>query len=199
MIIKNKFVSSARTKAALVAIAACVASPVAMAAVVCNTVTTPFSIPATLDGAYINLVTGVVGTSGAATAGWDVNMYMTGGNLYFFWPGTPANSAGGTATGSVYNYVAPGTSIGPTSVFSVASGGGGDVNYVNIRATQTGGYLGVRFQNEATAAVNYGWLQMNTTAPSGFPATITSYCYQNNGTAITAGTTPVSLQNFSVD
>ncbi len=181
MIMKNKLVSSARTKAALIAVAACVASPAAMAAIVCNTATTPLSIPQNIDGAYINLVTGLVGTAGASTPGWDVNMYATGAgnNLFFFWPGAPANAHGGTATGSVYNYVAAGAVIGPAQTYSVASGGGGDANYVNIRVTQTGGYLGVRFQNEATAAVNYGWLRMNTTATSGFPAT----CRERNCSA----------------
>ena len=202
MIERKKFVSSARVKAALVAVAACVASPAALAAIVCNTLTTPFAIPATPDGAYINLVTGAAGTSSGSTAGWDINTYQLGvgsGAMYFYWPSTPTNSHGGTATGSVYNYIAAGATVGPASTFSVASGSGGPVNYVNINVTQTGGYLGVRFWNEATSAINYGWLQMNTTAPDGFPATITSYCYDDTGAAITAGTTPVTLQEYSID
>ena len=199
MFSKIKIRNSIATKAALAAVAVCVASPAAMAAVVCNTVTTPLAIPADLSGVYINLVTGATGPDGSVT-GWDVNMYGTGGppiNLYFFWP--DAAQHGGVATGSVYNYLASGATIGPAQTYSAAAGGGGAVNYVNIRTTQTGGYVGVRFLNEATSVVNYGWLQMSTTAPTGFPATITSYCYQNDGTAITAGTTPVALQNFSVD
>jgi hypothetical protein len=43
---------------------------------------------------------------------------------------------------------------------------------------------GFRFFNEATAAVNYGYLVMSTTGPSGFPATITSWAYENSGVAI---------------
>lgn len=201
MIMKNKFVSSPRTKAALIAIAACVASPVAMAAIVCNSVTTPLAIPNNIDGVYINLVTGATGTAGGATAGWDVNMYATGtpSGLYFFWPGAPANSFGGVAAGTVYSYLADGATIGPAQTYIVSSGGGGEPPFANYRVTQSGGNLGVRFFNEATAAINYGWIEMSTTATSGFPASITGFCYENTGQAIVAGTTPVALQKFSVE
>ena len=70
---------------------------------------------------------------------------------------------------------------------------------VNWHAGATGGYLGIRFFNEATTSVNFGWIQLNTTAPNGFPATIVSYCYENSGASIMAGTMPVSLQSYSVD
>lgn len=199
MTVRNKLVSSTFAKAALVAAAACVASPVAMAAVVCNSLTVPLSIPATIDGAYINLVTGASGSAGSAAPGWDVNMYLTGDGLHFFWPSAPANSAGGVAAGTVYSYLADGSPIGSAQTFSVSSGGGGAANFVNYRATQSGGNLGIRFYNEATSAINYGWLEMSTTAPNGFPATITGFCYENTGGSINAGTTPVALQNFSVD
>ena len=200
MIMKNKIVSSACTKAALIAVAACVASPAAMAAIVCNTATTPLSIPADLSGVYLNLVTGATGGSGGAVAGWDVNMYATGAaSLYFFWPGAAGTNGGVSLDGTTYAYLADGASVGPASTFIASSGGGGEPPFANYRLTQSGGSLGVRFLNEATAVTNYGWLKMSTTATTGFPATITSFCFQNDGTAITTGTTPVSLQNFSVD
>lgn len=198
MLLKKKFLNSATAKLALAALATCVASP-AMSAVVCNSLTVPLSIPANIDGAYINLVTGASGTSGGAVAGWDVNMYLTGDGLYFFWPTAPANSYGGVATGTVYNYLADGSPIGSAQTFSLASGSGGATNYVNFRATASGGNLGVRFFNEATSAINYGWVELSLTAPTGFPATITGFCYDNTGASINAGTTPVALQNFSVD
>ena len=201
MIMKNKFVSSARTKAALIAVAACVASPAAMAAIVCNTTTTPLTIPADISGVYLNLVTGATGGSGATTAGWDVNMYATGAaSLYFFWPAAAATTGGGlTLDGTAFAYLADGASVGPASTFIASSGGAGEPAFINYRATQSGGSLGIRFLNEGTGVANYGWLKMSTTATTGFPATITSFCFQNDGTAITTGTTPVALQNFSID
>ena len=43
------------------------------------------------------------------------------------------------------------------------------------------------------------YAQASTGASGGFPATINQFCYDNTGATITAGTTPVSLQTFSVD
>ena len=71
---------------------------------------------------------------------------------------------------------------------------------MNWQTANTGKYLGVRFFNEATSSVNYGWIQLDTGAAGGFPATLIQYCYQNDGTQIqTGGTVPVELQGFSVD
>ena len=51
--------------------------------------------------------------------------------------------------------------------------------------------------------LNYGWMEFTTSTGTstslGFPATLTRYCYQNDGSAIVAGTTPVALQTFSID
>lgn len=173
------------------------ASASSMAAVLCSPAAVP--VPANIDGVYLNLVTGATGTAGGGVAGWDINLYQTGASaLYFFWP-TPATSAGGVATGTVYDALSTSAPIGVGQTYIQSSGGGGAPPYANWQTAQTGKFLGVRFQNEATSALNYGWLQLNTGAAGGFPATITQYCYDNTGAEITAGTTPVSLQRFSVD
>lgn len=169
----------------------------AFAAVVCGPSAVP--VPNNIDGVYFNIVTGAGGTTGGGVAGWDINLYLTGSALYFFWPSAPAASFGGLATGTVYQSLTAGAVIDATGTYSVASGGGGAANYVNWQVASTGKYLGVRFFNESTSAINYGWLQLDTGASGGFPATINSYCYDNTGAGITAGTTPVSLQSYSVD
>ncbi|MBL8297612.1 MAG: hypothetical protein JNN30_04610 [Rhodanobacteraceae bacterium] len=170
-----------------------------MAAVVCSSAA--ISVPANIDGVYLNLVTGAQGTAGGSVAGWDINLYQTGtpAALYFFWPATPATSFGGVATGTVYDSLTSGATIGAAQSYSVASGGGGAANFVNWQVASTGRFLGVRFFNEATSAINFGWLQLDTGATGGFPATINQYCYDNTGATITAGTTPVALQRFSID
>ena len=177
------------------------ASASSMAAVVCSSA--GIAVPANIDGVYINLVTGATGTSGGGVSGWDINLYQTGtpAALYFFWPTTPANSFGGVATGTVYDSLLTGAPVGVAQTYIVSSGGGGAPPYVNWQTTtaQTGRFLGIRFFNEATAAINYGWMQIDTGASNGFPATINQYCYDNLGTAINTGTTPVSLQQFSID
>lgn len=203
MIMKNKFACSAATKAALIAIAACVASPAAMAAVQCRNTAIPFASTTDL---YINLVTGATGGSGGATAGWDINMYPSTTGFAAYWGGT-SSLGGGVAATTDGNYVvlASGATINAASLYSkAATGTAFSAFYVPTGVTN--GYLGVKFVNEAMAnAINYGWISYTTTgaaasAPgAGFPATINGWCYQDDGSAITAGTTPVSLQNFSID
>jgi len=176
------------------------ASASSMAAVLCSSAAVP--VPANIDGVYLNLVTGATGTAGGSVTGWDINLYQTGATaLYFFWPSAPANSFGGVSTGGVYDSLTAGAPVGAAQTYIVSSGGGGTGPYVNWQTTtaQTGRYLGVRFFNEATSAINYGWLQIDTGASNGFPATINQYCYDNTGATLNAGTTPVSLQQFSID
>lgn len=172
----------------------------AFAAVQCGA--SAISIPANIDGVYMNIATGATGTAGSGVAGWDINLYQTGASaLYFFWPSTPATSSGGLADGSgtVYASLASGAAVDASGTYIVSSGGGGPAPFVNWQTASTGKYLGVRFFNEATSSINYAWLQINTGASGGFPATINSYCFENGGTGISTGTTPVTLQNYSVD
>ena len=183
--------------AALAMASATLTSNGAFAAVVCGPSAVP--VPADINGVYFNIATGATGTSGGAVSGWDINLYQTGSALYFFWPSSPASSFGGVAVGGVYQALNAGAVIDASATYIVSSGGGGAAPYVNWQTTNTGKFLGVRFFNESTSSINYGWLQLDTGASGGFPATINSYCFENNGGAITAGTTPVSLQSYSID
>ena len=200
MRVEKALTRSIRRRLALTAGAAVLslASTASLATITCNA--TPISVPANIDGVYLNIVTGAQGTAGGSVAGWDINLYQTGASaLYFFWPSSPANSYGGVSTATVYDVLANGAPIGSGQTYIVNSGGGGPAPFANWQAGSTGQFLGVRFWNESTSAINYGWLQLNTTGPTGFPATINEFCFQNDGTQITAGTRPVSLQKFSVD
>lgn len=183
--------------AAFAIASATLTSSAAYAAVVCGT--TAVSIPQNLDGVYYNIVNGTNGPSGGGVPGWDFNMYLTGSALYFYWPTTPASSAGGLAIGTVYQALSAGAVVDSTGTYTTSTGSGGAANFVNWQTTNTGKYLGVRFYNETLSMINYGWLQLDTGASGGFPATINSYCYEDNGGAITTGTTPVSLQSYSID
>jgi hypothetical protein len=141
-------------------------------------------VPNNIDGVYYNIVTNATGTSAAATAGWDVNIFNAGTFLAFFWPTAPANSFGGVAVGSVYTNVTDGTVVGPTSVYSLASGAGGAANFVNF-TTAGPKTLGIRFFNEATNAINFGYIRKDKGAGAGFPSTITRIVYENTGLPIT--------------
>ena len=48
----------------------------------------------------------------------------------------------------------------------------------------------MRFQNEALGIQYYGWMLINSGAAVGFPASIVSYAYENNGGQILAGAVP---------
>jgi hypothetical protein len=88
------------------------------------------------------------------------------------------------ATGGTYTPLAAGTSVAPASIYSVQAGGAGDAPFVNFRVS--GDHtLGIRFFNETTSAINYGYITIRATGPTGFPANIIRFVYENNGTAIT--------------
>lgn len=196
MFSKKKIRSSVATKAALVALAACVASPAAMAAFVCATPN--IAIPNDISGVYLNLITGATGTSGAAVPGYDVNPYNNNAGLTFFLPADGTGLVGSPTpnppAGGIANPVPTGTVIGPASTYS----GAGQVSGTNFQTAGTR-YVGIRFRNEGTTLINYGWVEIVSGATAGFPATISRHCYENTGATINAGSLPVTLQNFSVD
>ena len=59
------------------------------------------TIPANIDGLYLNVETGTTGSSGSTTAGWDINPYGTTSLSFYAATGTGhmRNPAAGTATG----------------------------------------------------------------------------------------------------
>lgn len=177
--------------ASLAVAAMTVGSTQAFAAIVCSS--TPISIPADINGVYVNFVTGVNGPS--SVPGWDLNTYASGGALRFFSSGSASNTTRYVGTGTIIDLLAAGTMIDASSILSPT----GVLQPGAFQAGVTNGYVGVAFNNEGTATTNYGWASLTTTGPNGFPATINEYCYQDDGTGIMAGTTPVSLQSYSID
>lgn len=169
-----------------------VASSTTMAAVICASPN--LDVPNDLSGVYLNLVTG--DTSGGT--GWDVNPYNNNAGLTFYGAASPSGVLASGVAGSTAETVvlASGAPVSPTPAPNF-------YNQFQTRGTafQTAGtrFLGVKFMNESTAATNYGWVEIISGATAGFPATISRYCYDDTGAGITAGTTPVSLQSYSVD
>ncbi|MFC4820433.1 hypothetical protein [Dokdonella ginsengisoli] len=173
--------SAARRLLAASCLALLSASAGVDAAVVCSA-QQDIDVPQDGEGVYLNFVTGVHAGSEGAVPGFDFDPYAAqssnpANQLKFYW-GSSANGGGGVASaGDVYAVLAPGDTIGAASLFTRA-GFTGDTS-----AWQAGidGYLGVRFTNEATTAINYGWVRLSTTAPLGFPATIVEWCYEDGG------------------
>jgi len=148
------------------------------------------AIPATFEGVYLNLATGVVGTTAALTPGWDVNPFNsgTGGMSFFF---SPSATHGAVNNAGVASALIVGTQVGPASSFTTNIGG---VDGTPFRTAGTR-FLGIRFINEAGGGQHYGYLEIESGAgtPPGFPAFIRRYTYESTpSTAITISLAPPS-------
>lgn len=179
-------------RAAAIAIAAALGalSAVPMAAIV-DSGPVNITIPNTLDGVYVNWLTGASGVTGAAVPGWDINPYAIGSGtlLDLFAPNGASKAIVGLVATAAAASLPVGAMIGGTSTFvqGVTSG-------VALRTTATH-YVGIRFMNEGTGAINYGYALVRTTAPGGFPAAIVRYVYDNAGGGIVTPVLPPMLQS----
>ena len=163
--------------AAGVAVATAATAPSARADVVSVTGLN-LSVPNNIDGIYLNLVTGVSGTSGSTVTGYDFNPYGSGGfSTYFSGTATTGNAGLLNAAGN-YAVLLPGSTVSSAGTYGTGSTATRELLY---RAGQPDAYFGIHFLNEATGAVNYGYVELSTTATTGFPATILSYGYDNTG------------------
>lgn len=141
------------------------------------------TVPSTIDGVYVNVITGQ--TSTTEFAGYDFNPYNNGAGITFYTPlngGTVVAAATGT-TSQALN-LAPGAVIGASSIFQQYQVRG-DLNFNNAGPH----IVGFKFLNETTGIYNYGYMNITTTAGTGanggFPATITGWTYDNTGAALT--------------
>jgi len=159
-------------------------APAAQAAVVSvSFANSPVVVPNNIDGIYFNFVTGQRSTT--EFAGYDFNPYNNNGGLTFY--GAPSPS-GILATGT------PGTFAEARVLqFGDLISAAGQYNQYQTQGDNfdvTGQeYVGLRFLNESTGILNYGWALMRTTAGNGFPASVLAYGYENTGLSITAGQT----------
>lgn len=143
-------------------------------------------VPDTSEGLYVNFSTGVSGTSESAVPGFDFDPYAAvsttpSGQLRFYWGAASTGNAGVASSGDRYALLSAKDQVGPTSLFTRA-GFTGDTSAWTSEVTT--GYLGMRFFNEATNSINYGWVQLTTTPPLGFPMTIHGWCYDNTGASL---------------
>lgn len=163
----------------------------AQAAVICSPAVA-LAVPATTEGLYLNLVTGVSGITEASVPGFDIDVYAVAnttpsGQLRYYWGPESSGGAGVVSNGTTYAVLGSGVTIGSGSSFTRAAFNGDTTAW----QAGTSGYLGMRFRSEASATIVYGWLALSTTAPLGFPATIEGWCYEDSGAAIvTPGARP---------
>lgn len=168
---------------ALAAAVGAVAVPAVSKAAVVFSGPLNISIPATADGIYVNFITGLTGTTAASVPGYDWNPYGSTA-LLFYWGGTGAlNSGVASTTTGPYLVLQPGAMISSGSTFSQSANGAN--NETAAFRAGVNGYLGVQFRNETTGIQNFGYVHLQTTGTSGYPATILDWAYDNTGAAIT--------------
>ncbi len=141
------------------------------------------------DGSSFDFALGNYHPYSVAITADDINLYTLGAPaiaVYWYGDAVPAAFSalvGGvvaTPGGTDFKSLHSGDSIGPSSPVSAASSG------ADMSAFQVGGtsYIGVAFYNETTAALNFGYLHVTTSA-GGFPIQVLDYGYNNVGAAIT--------------
>jgi hypothetical protein len=150
------------------------------------------NIPSTADGIYINLVTGLTGTSAASVPGWDISPWGT--TTFNVWANNPAspnsgiitNWPGGTSSTLTDN-------IGPVSLEGAQFPIDSSWNFGRTSSIETTGsttfllnsnqnWIGYRFLNEQTGMYNYGWARFSLASSfGGQPRTLVEYAFENNG------------------
>lgn len=170
-----------RIRAHACSLAVFAAAPCASAAIVHSGLLN-INIPSTVDGLYLNVVTGQMSTSAStAPLGWDVNFWgSTALNLF-----TPTTNPGGGAyvgSGSNYNNIPyiGGISIGASSTFS--NTGTATLNPgtpLLLNSTLNG--VGFRFINEANGnQIHYGYARFAVASTaSAQPRFLVEYFYES--------------------
>ena len=153
------------------------------------------NVPSTTSGIYINLVTGVFGTTPASAPGWDLNIWGSTSNN--FW----ANNSAGPMDGVISNFTggASATLVDNLPLGTIVDG---SWTYSRSSGSETSGatafnlgssnnYIGFRFLNEATGQVDFGWAHFQLGATQGGqPRTLIDFAYENTGASIPVGAVP---------
>ncbi len=136
------------------------------------------AVPDSIDGIYLDVVTGATASAGFAT--YDINPYSSPNGNFNLWGPDAAtwfNIAG--------QYIQPvGTIVDNTGAFG-RPGGGNISAQVALNSDQN--YLGFEFVNEALGGqTQYGWIQFQFGATAG-TRSIVGYAYENTGGGIAIG------------
>jgi hypothetical protein len=195
---RNKLTSVPRIDARLAAYAtlagvALAAPAVAKADIVWSGIQN-INVPSTTAGIYINLVTGIFATTPGGAPGWDLNPWGSASNN--FW----ANNSASTLDGVVNNFT-DGTSATLVDNLPLGTLVNAMWTYGRTNGSETTGptafnlgtsnnYIGFRFLNENTGAMNFGWAQFQLTGLGTQPRTLIQWAYDNTGAEIAVGAIP---------
>jgi hypothetical protein len=156
--------------------------------------------PTTLAGVYLNVVTGVASATPGGSPGWDINVWGT--STVFFYANNSASPNDGVVTSL-------GSSSGLVDNLALGTLINGSLGYGRVNSSETTGptafllnsssnYIGFRFLNEGTGALNFGWLQFQTAGTlNGQPRAVLSWAYENTGAGIAVGDTGAAVNGVS--
>lgn len=147
------------------------------------------NIPSTIDGVYLNVITGQFGASGSSVTGWDVNPYGAT-SMTFFSPTGGGSVRGLGSSSTLVDNLAYLTVIGASQAFGSGAVETTGATAMNLNSSEN--LIGFRFVNEATGATHYGWMRIQFTGTSfSQPRAIVEYAYENvAGASIQAGVIP---------
>jgi len=142
------------------------------------------TIPATIDGLYINVETQTTGSAGSVVAGWDINPYSATTLNWFNAAGTGMMRYPGVTTGSAGSLMA-GMEVGATGSFgSGAVVVGSAPGNWSLNASN---YFGFRFV-AADGGTKYGWGRFVIGAAiNGADRMIAELHYEDSGAWIAVG------------
>lgn len=144
-----------------------------------------WSIPANIDGLYINVETQQTGTSGGSVTGWDINPYGSTNLTWFNATGTGMLRFPGVTTGSAGN-LALNTPVGASGSY-----GSGTVTFGSAAGNwvlNSANLFGFRFTG-SSGQTHYGWGKMVVGAAS-TTRTITEIAFESTpGVVILVGNT----------
>jgi hypothetical protein len=159
-------------------------------AVVVHSGVVNLNVPSTTAGIYLNVVSGVSGTTTAAVPGWDLNPWSSSG--FSIWANNAAELANGVIIGNgtatqvdnlPLGYVVDATGVfGRTAAVETA----GAFSFI---ANSNGNYIGFRFNDGANTL--FGWARFELSSSiSSQPRTLVEYAYETSGAGIAVGAVP---------
>ncbi len=143
------------------------------------------TIPNTIDGLYINVETRATGSSGASTAGWDINPYSSTSLTFFNATGSGIFRLPGATTPSS---VAFGTTIDSTGTYG--AGAASTTSAVGAWSLNASNYFGFRFV-ASDGQTKYAWGRFVIGAAlNGADRMIAELAYEDSGAGISVGAIP---------
>jgi hypothetical protein len=140
------------------------------------------SIPANIDGVYLNLVTGATGSNAASVSGWDINPFLFSGQGTIF-TNTGSGIVSSSPTGGVYDLPLA-SFVGPASVYDTGIVSATPASLLDPLT------IGFRFVNEfAGNQTQYGWMRLRLPQPEA-PGEIYYWAYDDSGAEVAAGFVP---------